>query len=106
MVSSDHLNALMETIITQLSQEDSGNNKNTENNKKNKPAITPSEILVILGILGGVLKVESVLVDTHQDVNIILTGSLKRKTALDKILDQVGGMSFEEVMTAILERFG
>jgi len=50
--------------------------------------------------------VESVLVDNRQEVNIILVGSLKRKTQLDKILDKVGDMSFEDVMKAILDRYG
>jgi hypothetical protein len=62
--------------------------------------------MVILGLLGGVLKVESVLIDRNQVVDIVLTGSLKRKTEMDKILDQIGSKSFDEVMKALFERFG
>ncbi|MDN5323099.1 MAG: hypothetical protein PWQ67_1553 [Clostridia bacterium] len=74
--------------------------------KKDKIPVIPPELMVILGLLGGVLKVESVLIDRNQVVDIVLTGSLKRKTEMDKILDQIGSKSFDEVMKALFERFG
>lgn len=69
-------------------------------------SITPTQALVIAGILGGTLEVASVLVDTRQVVQILLTGSLKRKTTLDKMMEQMGNMKFDDVMQALLNRFG
>ena len=66
--------------------------------------MTPSQALVIAGVLVGVLQVESVLVSRDQVVDILLRGSLKQKTPLEKMLDQIGGMPFDEVMKALLDR--
>jgi hypothetical protein len=42
--------------------------------------LNPSQLLVIAGIIGGGLEVDSVLVDRNQAIQIVLSGSLKRKT--------------------------
>lgn len=57
--------------------------------------LNPSELLVIAGLIGGVLEVDSVLVDRDQTVQIILSGSLKRKTQLDMMMEQIGKMPFD-----------
>jgi hypothetical protein len=64
-----------------------------------------SGILVIAGLLGGVLQVDSILVDREQTVQIVLSGSLKRKSEIDKMLDGMGSMSFDEAMRAIIGHF-
>lgn len=69
-----------------------------------KPALTPSSALVIGGLLTGVLEVDSVLVDKNQTVQIVLSGSLKQKTQLEKMLDQIGSMPFDDVVKAMLGR--
>jgi hypothetical protein len=46
-------------------------------------SLTPSQILIIAAFLTGVLEVNSILVDKNQDVEIVLTGSLKRKIPPD-----------------------
>ena len=66
--------------------------------------ITPSQALVITGILGGALEVDSILVNKEQEVQILLIGSLKQKTPLEKVMDQIGSMPFDEVMKAMLGR--
>lgn len=84
-------------------------------NKENSPgcsghnqkiALTPAKILVLLGILGGVLDVNSLLVDKDQVVQVLLEGSLKRKTKMDRLLDNLGPMTFDEIMQAVMDRFG
>ncbi|MFZ7101812.1 MAG: hypothetical protein ACOWWO_04015 [Peptococcaceae bacterium] len=105
MLSPDYLNTLLEAVSAQL------NEINREEEKVNHGTgtgfcLTPSQTLVILGLLGGVLSIESILVDKDQTVNIVLEGTLKRKSKMDKILDQMGHLSFEEVMKALFERFG
>ncbi len=57
-----------------------------------------------MGLLAGVLEVQSVLIDRDQIVDILLEGSLKRKTRLDKMLDEIGDMPFDEVLEAIMGR--
>lgn len=68
--------------------------------------ITASEILVVLGLLGGVLEVSSVLVDKNQIIEFVLTGSLKRPTRLDKMMDEIGKMPFDDVLKAVFDRLG
>jgi hypothetical protein len=65
--------------------------------------LLPSELLVIAGIICNVLKVDSVLINRNQGVEILLTGSMKRTTQLEKIMQQIGKMPFDQVMRAILE---
>jgi hypothetical protein len=65
--------------------------------------LLPSELLVIAGIICDVLQVNSVLVDRNQGVEILLTGSLKRSTQLDKIMHQIGKMPFDQVVKSIME---
>lgn len=110
MFSSDQINTLIEEAMTRLGMRDYDDNKDDKNkggNNREKKNIdlTPSEILVIVGILAGALQVDSVLVDRDQSVEITLVGSLKRKTQLEKIMDQVGTMPFDEVMKNILGRY-
>lgn len=80
-------------------KERSGGN---ENNGKACPSLNPPEILAIAGLLSGVLEVSSVLVSRDQTVEVSLVGSLKRQTQLEKIMEQIGKLSFEEVMQAML----
>lgn len=108
MFSTEHLNSLVRDVMAQLS----GGAGDKNNNKKNhissgeqKISITPSQALVIAGFLAGVLDVSSVLVDRHQTVEIVISGSLKQKTQMDKLLEQVGDKPFDEVLKAIVGRF-
>jgi|GEM_PF-1136362 len=71
-----------------------------------RPPLTPSQLLVIAGILGGVLFVDSIQIDKDQTVNIVLTGDLKQKTQMDHIMDQVGKMPFGDVLSKVLDHFG
>ncbi len=66
-------------------------------------SILPSELLVIAGIICDVLQVNSVLVNRNQEVQIILTGTLKTSTQLDKVMKQLGHMPFDQVMKCIID---
>lgn len=118
MFSADGLDALMQHVFDQLGIEigDSpqgvspGGKKEDDCNgkgKKDRPTviITPQKLAVIAGLLTNVLEVRSVLVDRSQILEIVLDGTLKRKTPIDKIFDQVGPLSFDLVMGAIADRF-
>ena len=96
----------------------SNNNQNSKNGKKRKNKaecqekdnqgtgcinLLPSELLVIAGIVCDVLQVQSVLVDRNQAIEVVLVGSLKRHTQLDKVMEQIGKMPFDQVMKSIMD---
>ncbi|MDD4237394.1 MAG: hypothetical protein PHT62_02375 [Desulfotomaculaceae bacterium] len=66
--------------------------------------LSPQKILVVLGLLGGVLEVTSVLVDKDQTVQFVLSGTLKRPTRLDKMMNEIGKMPFDDVLKTVLDR--
>lgn len=113
MFSSEDLERIMEKI----NQFNTRKMKNNTIDQKEKPGgngnlprnnlnLNPSEILVIAGLLCGVLDVNSIFVDKDQNVEILLAGTLRRPTQMEKIMEQIGKCSFEEVMQAILNGFG
>lgn len=81
----------------------SKNCKRDDSLNKNS-AVPPSHLLVIAGILGGALDVNSIRVDKDQNVDISLSGTLKKKTQLEKMMDQIGQMPFDEVLKVMLDR--
>ncbi len=113
MFSSGELEPLMERIFSQLglgtknvhnglkADQVEGNQSSTSRIEK----LTPQKTLVILGLIGNVLEVKSVLIDRDLIVNILLEGSLKRRTKLDNCLDEIGAMPFDDVLRAVLGRF-
>lgn len=114
MFAQDNLNKILRDVMGCINRNASGSNSNKNksnnnsngNNKSNgnKLSITPAQALVIAGIIGGVLDVDSILVDRDQVVQIVLEGSLKQKTELEKMLDEIGSMPFNEVVKAMLDR--
>lgn len=110
MFSSGQMEMLLKKIMDQLGMEVPGEKNSGKKNNKDKqnnclPDLAPSQVLVILGLLSGALEVDSVLIDKEQVVEIVLSGSLKRKTQLEKVMDQVGEMPFDDVMKAVLGRY-
>ncbi|QSZ28019.1 hypothetical protein ACETAC_03945 [Aceticella autotrophica] len=65
--------------------------------------ITPSGLLVILGLLLGVLTPESVIVDRNQCVQIVLMGSLKKKTDIGEMLKNANVISFDDMMKFLIK---
>jgi hypothetical protein len=109
--SSDDYNVLVEQMMTLFGPSKGQSPQNISSScckdKKNINRgfkLSPQKVLVILGLIAGVLEVRSVLVDRDQAVQILLDGSLKRKTRLDKMLDEIGSMPFDEVLKAIMGR--
>lgn len=114
MDSTDQMGSIMNELLSRLNRQSDGNRQNSQSGKNNgqkdtgaRPPINPSQALIIAGLLGGVLEVESILVDRDQTVQFILTGSLKQKaekTEMEKLMDQIGSLPFDEVMKAIVGR--
>lgn len=102
MFSKEQVDMLVKKAMSQLGREEPPESKKDKNNKKCLPDLNTSQILVIIALLGGVLDVNSFLVDKNQDIQIVLTGTLKQKTQLEKVMEQVGKRPFDEVMKAML----
>lgn len=81
-----------------------GTNTGTGGSNGKFPPLTPSKALIIVGLLGDVFAVDSILVDKDQRIEIVLSASLKQKTQLEKIMDQVGQRPFDEVLKSIIGR--
>ncbi|WP_418790768.1 hypothetical protein [Phosphitispora sp. TUW77] len=106
-MSNDAMDKLMGFVMQQLgiSQDNSGGGQDgSGNNSGFSLNLNPQKVAVIAGILANVLEVQSILIDRTQLVQIILQGSLKRKTPLDDAMNVVGCCSFDQVMQAMLER--
>lgn len=111
MLSDNNINQLKARIMEQIGLADGGGGKCDEgkdgsSGSSTKAGLSTSSLLVALGLLSGVLEVLSVLVDRDQTVQFVIQGSLKRKTELDRAIEELGSHSFEEVVTALLNQYG
>ncbi len=104
MIPHEHLNEFTKKIMSQLGFDDDCKDQKSNNVKKKLLSLTPAEIMVISGIVVDVLFVESLTVNRNQQMQIVLGGSLKRKTELEKTLDEIGQKPFDEVLKALLGR--
>lgn len=106
MAQYNEFDKLFRNILANLGMVRRTDEEKEKDNKKpsNCISISPSQLLVISGLLSGILSVRSVLVDREQNIEIFLDGSLKQKTELDKTLDTIGELSFDEVLRAMLKR--
>lgn len=104
MIPHEHLNDFTKKIMSQLGFDDNCKDKKIDSVKKKLLNLTPAEVMVISGIVVDVLSVQSLTVDRDQQIQIVLSGSLKRKTELEKTLDEIGQKPFDEVLKALLGR--
>lgn len=72
--------------------------------KKGRSRLSPQQIAVIAGLLANALTVESVLISKDQDIQVLLSGSLRRKTKMDQMIEEMSGMSVGDLMDAIMRR--
>ena len=108
MFSKEQLELLLRRTMDQLGIEEEDSKKNDSSSKSKKNPIcdlTPAQIIVVTALLCGALEVDSFLVDKAQQIQIVLTGSLKKKTELEKMMDEVGTKPFDEVMRTLLGRY-
>lgn len=83
-----------------------GSNGNGSNGKKkNTPAkLSPQQIAVVVGLLTNVLEVNSILLDKDQNIEIVLTGSIRRKTKADRIAEELGDVSVADLLDAFVRK--
>ncbi|WP_129600670.1 hypothetical protein [Anaerophilus nitritogenes] len=108
MSSKDPMDLLLKKVMEEFGIQEEYERMKRDRKNCNKANLTPGQILVIAALLGGVLEVTSILIDKDQLVQIVLSGSLKRpkaKSQLEQIMDQVGGMPFDQVMKNLLRRY-
>jgi len=82
-----------------------GNSKNNNKKKANCPKLSIDQIAVIAALLTNSLQVQSVLVDRDQAVEVLLVGSLRKKTQMDNLLNQISELSVGDFLES-LKRFG
>ncbi|WP_077324170.1 hypothetical protein [Virgibacillus siamensis] len=63
--------------------------------------LSPQKIAIIAALMTDVLQTNSVTVDKEQTVFVELTGSLRRKTRADQMVEEMKGMSFGEILEAL-----
>ena len=94
MFSSDNFESQLKDLLLKLGLKEN-NRSNSENSgggsgngnegeksssggyKKKKGVLTPSQIMVILAILSGALEPISIIVDRNQNVQVVLSGTLR-----------------------------
>lgn len=104
--NSAQIQKVLEQLTSQVMESNNNNNNNNKNKNDKRRQLTPAQLLVIIGILSGSLTVDSISLDKDQTVQVLLAGSLKRKTELEKMIDEIGEKPFEEVFKAMMNRLG
>lgn len=107
MFSDEDLKKLQALLCQWENPEDKTNQTRDEKeNKKSGNAsisLTPSQLLVIAGLVSGVLNVESLFITRDQAVQIVLVGSLRRPTPMEKTMEQIGKLPFNQVVKHLLK---
>jgi hypothetical protein len=64
-------------------------------------SLSPQQLAVIVGLLTQSLSVDSLLVDKDQNIEIVLGGSLRKKTKTDRLLTELSEVSVGDLLEAI-----
>ena len=80
-----------------------GAGANGQGASKNRK-LSPQQLAVIVGLLTNALDVESVLLDKDQNIQIVLEGSIRRKTKADRIAAALDDVSVGDLFAALLRR--
>ncbi|WP_413379646.1 hypothetical protein [Alkalihalobacillus sp. 1P02AB] len=80
------------------------NQKKKESFDKNKYKLSPNEIAVITALLTKALTVQSILIDREQTVQILLEGSLKKRSELDKLIDEIRDVPIGDFIASLLNQ--
>ncbi len=76
---------------------------NEHKKNRNKQKLSLDELAVIAALLTNALRVESILISRNQRVEIILSGSLKQKTELERIIELLSQAPLEDLLFALLQ---
>ena len=79
--------------------------KNLNNTKKKTtPKLTPQHMAVIAGLLTNALEVQSIMLDKDQTIEIVLVGSIRKKTKADQIAEDLADISVADLINALMNR--
>lgn len=81
-----------------------GNGKNGKKTTSKQPKLSPQQVAVVIGLLTDALDVLSVLVDRDQNIQIVLQGSLRKKTKVDQLVDDLGDVSVSDLIEAFIRK--
>ena len=76
-----------------------------KSSSKRQSKLSPEQLAVIVGLLTNALTVQSVLLDRDKTVQIVLEGSLRRKTRMDRLLEEMKDMSIGELLASLQKQF-
>lgn len=106
MFSPDQLNSISKIIMEKLTGNDTRNSNSDKttgvNTDKSNVTLTAAQALVILGIVTNALDINSILIGREQNIEIVLAGSLKQKTELQKTIEGIGKLPFADVLKAVI----
>jgi hypothetical protein len=74
------------------------------NGKKNGSKLTPQQLAVIVGLLTNVLEVNSVLIDKDQKIEILLEGSIRKKTKVDRLAEELVEINVGDLIEAFMRK--
>lgn len=64
--------------------------------------LSPEQIAIVTAILINALEVQSILLDRDQTLQILLIGDLGKKTESDEFIQEVGGMTFVDLVNSMV----
>jgi hypothetical protein len=62
---------------------------------------TAQQLAVMIGLLSGKLEVDSVMLDKDKNVEIVLAGSLRKKTKMDRLLSEMSDETIGDLLDSI-----
>ena len=71
---------------------------------KKKTKLSPQQLAVVVGLLTNSLDVISLLIDKDQRIQIVLEGSIRKKTKADRVAEQLNDISVSELIDAYLRK--
>jgi hypothetical protein len=77
------------------------NGKLTNRKSNHSKRLTPQQLSVIIGILTQALTVDSIMIDKDKNVEIVLAGSLRKKTKMDRLLAEMTELSIGDLLDSI-----
>ncbi|NEU29668.1 hypothetical protein GN156_02620 [bacterium LRH843] len=73
-------------------------------NEQKKKQLSPDNLAVIAALLTNALVVQSVLINRDQTIEVLLSGSLKQKSEIDKLVEQVKNVPVGEFLNSLLNK--
>ncbi|NHN34127.1 hypothetical protein [Paenibacillus agricola] len=78
--------------------------KNGKGKKAPFSKLSPQQLAVIVGLLTNALDVDSILIDKDQNIEIVLVGSIRKKTKADRIAEELGEISVGDLLEAFTRK--